>query len=90
MMSANQSPPPAARGIASSNVAKYHVGQFVEQLGASGLTGMVIRIEASAPGQSLAGPGTIFVQPQPGSDAAQQVPLWEFGSESRGRLALGP
>jgi len=68
-------PPPPARGIASSNVAKYYVGQFVEQLGASGLTGMVIRIEASAPGQSLAGPGTIFVQPQPGSDAAQQVPV---------------
>jgi hypothetical protein len=57
----------AARGIASSNVAKYHVGQFVQQLGASGLTGTVIRIEASAPGQSLVGPGTVFVQPQPGS-----------------------
>ena len=70
-MTAAQSPlppPAAARGIASSNVAKYHVGQFVQQLGASGLTGTVIRIEASAPGQSLAGPGIIFVQPQqPGS-----------------------
>jgi hypothetical protein len=72
------------QSIASRQVEKYRVGHFVQGLGPQCLTGTIVRIEASAPGQPPHGPGTLFVKTDDGGDdVTSVVPM------SAARLAAG-